>query len=142
MRNANPLHVPTKYFLQHAMVSTCDFYLMLANSFAPHFVEAKPCLFRHSATLSQPFPFDIDPQPSPVVGLIAEALCLCCKVLGLVGWNTTLVDVDGNPFLERFNIRDKGWVRYRGWAHDVPSQSGRRIPSTISRFCASLMPPE
>ena len=86
------------------------------------------------ATLPQPFPFYINPQPSPVVGLIAEALGLRCQVLGLVGWNATLVDVDRHPFFESFDVRDKGWFRYRCWAHDVPSQSGKRIPSTISRF--------
>ena len=100
----------------------------------------EPVLSR--ATLPQPFPLDINPQPSPVVSLIAEALGLSCKVLGLVGWNATLVDVDGHPFLEGFDVRDQDRISYCGWAHDVPSQSGRRIPSTISRFCASLMPPE
>ena len=45
--------------------------------------------------------------------LIAEALRLCCEVLGLVGWNTTLVDVDRHPFFERFDVRDKGWICYR-----------------------------
>ena len=58
-------------------------------------------------TLPQPFPLDIDPQPSPVVGLIAEALGLRCKVLGLVRWNITLVDMDGHPFLEGFDVRDE-----------------------------------
>ena len=48
--------------------------------------------FRRWATLPQSFPFNIDPEPSPVVGLIAEALGLCCQVHGLVGWNATLVD--------------------------------------------------
>ena len=42
--------------------------------------------------LPQPFPFDVGVEPSPVVSLIAEAL-------GLVGWNTSLMDVDGDPFL-------------------------------------------
>ena len=64
--------------------------------------------------LPQPFPVDVNPEPSPVVDLIAEALGLCCKVLGLVGWNATLVDVDGHPFLESFDVRDKGWVCDRG----------------------------
>ena len=50
------------------------------------------------------------------MGLIAETLSLSCEVLGLVGWNTTLVDVDSHPFLERFDVRDKGWICYRGWA--------------------------
>ena len=30
------------------------------------------------------FPLDIDPQPCPIVSLIAEALGLCCKGLGLL----------------------------------------------------------
>ena len=92
--------------------------------------------------LPQALPLDIDPEPSPVMGLIAEALGLGCKVLGLVGWNAALMDVDGDPFLEGLDVRDEGWVCCGGWAHDVPSQSGRWIPSTISRFWASLIPPE
>ena len=46
--------------------------------------------------------------------LIAEALDLRCEVLGLIGWNATLVDVDGHPFFESFDVRDKGWICYRG----------------------------
>jgi hypothetical protein len=34
------------------------------------------------------------------MSLIAEALSLRCEVLGLFGWNTTLVDMDDHPFLE------------------------------------------
>ena len=49
------------------------------------------------------------------MGLIAEALGLCCQVLGVASWNTTLVDVDRHPFLEGFDVRDEGWVCYRGW---------------------------
>ena len=93
-------------------------------------------------TLPQPLPFHIHHQPRPVVGLIAEALGLSGEVLGLLGWNAPLVDMNGHPFLEGFDVRDQGWISYRGCAHDVPSQSGSLIPSTISRFCASLMPPE
>jgi hypothetical protein len=48
------------------------------------------------------------------MSLISEALGLRCEVLGLVGWNTTLVDVNSHPFLERFDVRDKGWVCDRG----------------------------
>jgi hypothetical protein len=40
------------------------------------------------------------------MSLIAEALGLCGEVLGPVFWNTTLVDVDGYPFLEGFDVRD------------------------------------
>ena len=58
--------------------------------------------------LPQTLPADIDPQPSPVVGLIAEALGLRFQVLDLVGWKTTLVDVDGHSFLEGLNIRYQG----------------------------------
>ena len=74
--------------------------------------------------------------------LIAETLYLRCEVLGLVGWNATVVDLESHPFLERFDVRDKARVSYRGWTHDMPSQPGSLIQSTISRFCASLMPPE
>ena len=45
-------------------------------------------------TLSQPFPLNIHPQPSLVMSLIAEALGPRCEVLRLIGWNTTLVDVE------------------------------------------------
>jgi hypothetical protein len=42
------------------------------------------------------------------MGLTAKALGLGCNVLGLIGWNATLMDVDGHPFLESFDVRDKG----------------------------------
>jgi hypothetical protein len=42
--------------------------------------------------------------------LMAEALGLRCRVLGLVGWKTTLVDVDGHSFFECFDVRDEGRV--------------------------------
>jgi len=93
-------------------------------------------------TLPQPFPFHIDPEPSPVVGLIAEALGLRCEVLGLLCWNAPLVDMDGHPFLESLDVRDEAWIGSGGSAHQLTSQSGSLMPSTISRFCASLMPPE
>ena len=73
-------------------------------------VGTEPFLF--GATLPQPLPFDIHPQPSPVMGLIAETLGLRCQVLGLVGWSATLVDVDGYPFPERFVVRDHDRVCY------------------------------
>ena len=94
----------------------------------PHKESPDEVILYWCEALPQPSPFDVDPQPSPVVRLISEALGLCCEVLALVGWNATLVDMDGHPFLERFNVRDKGWVCYRGWAHDKSSQSGRLIP--------------
>jgi len=92
--------------------------------------------------LPQPFPFDIDPEPRPIVGLIAEALGLRGKILGLVAWNSTLVNVNGHPFLEGFDVRDEGRVCYDGSAHQLPSQSGSLIPSMMLRFWASLIPPE
>jgi len=93
--------------------------------------------FINSGALPQPLPLDIDPEPRPVVRLSAEALRLCGKVLGLLGWNATLMDLDGHSFLKCLDIRDEGRVCYRGSAHDVPShsliRSDKRIPSTISR---------
>ena len=74
--------------------------------------------------------------------LTAEALGLGCKVLGLIGWNAALKDVDGHSLLKGLNIRDKSRFCCSGSAYDVPSQSGSLTPSTISRFCASLMPAE
>ena len=76
------------------------------------------------------------------MGLMAEALSLRGKVLGLIGWDAALMDVDGHSFFECFDVRDESRFCYSGWTHDVPSQSGSLIPSTISRFCASLMPAE
>jgi hypothetical protein len=52
------------------------------------------------------------------------------------------MDVDGDPFLKCFDVRDQGRVCYRGCAHDVPFQSGTLTPSTISLFCASDIPAE
>ena len=92
--------------------------------------------------LPHPFPVDIHPEPHTVTGLTAEALGLRGKILGLIGWNAALVDVDGHPFFESFDIRDKAMVCYRGRAHDAPSQSGNLITSTISRFWASDIPAE
>ena len=96
--------------------------------------------------LPQPLPVGVDPEPSPVMGLTAEALGLGCKVLGLIGWNAALMDVDGHSFFKGLDVRDEGWVCYSGSAHEVPShsllRSGSLIPSMISRFCASLMPAE
>ena len=56
----------------------------------------------------QPLPVDIHPEPRTVTGLISEALGLRCKVLGLVGWKATPMDVDGHSFLEGLNIGDQG----------------------------------
>ena len=56
--------------------------------------------------LPQPLPLHIDPEPSPVVGLTAEALSLRSEILGLLGWNTTLVDVNRHPFLKGFDVRE------------------------------------
>ena len=78
--------------------------------------------------------------------LIAKALGLCCKVLGLVGWNATLMDVNGHSFFKGLDVRDEDWVCYSGSARELPShsllRSGSLIASTISRFCASLIPAE
>ena len=99
-----------------------------------------------TGALPQPFRVDIHPEPRPVVGLTAEALGLGCKVLGLIGWNAALMDVDGHSFLKCFDVRDEGWVCYIGSAHELAShsflRSGSLIASTISRFCASLIPAE
>ena len=58
------------------------------------------------ATLPQPLSFHIVPEPGSVVGLTAEAKGLRCEVLGLLGRNATLMDVDGHPFLEGLDVRD------------------------------------
>ena len=57
------------------------------------------------------------------MGLITEALRLRRKVLGLVGWNATLMDVDGHSFFECFDVRDEGRVCYSGSAHALASHS-------------------
>ena len=86
------------------------------------------------------------PEPSPVMSLITEALSLRCEVLSLIGWNTTLMDLDGHPFLKGSDIRDQGRVSCRGSAYECASPSllraGSLMPSTIARFCSSLIPAE
>ena len=57
------------------------------------------------------------------MGLTAEALGLGCKVLGLIGWDAALMDVDGHSFLVGLNVRDNGWICYSGWAHALASHS-------------------
>ena len=78
--------------------------------------------------------------------LVTQALGLCSKVLGLISGNSTLVDVDGHSFFKGLDARDEGRVCYSGSANELPShyllRSGSLIPSTISRFCASLIPAE
>ena len=90
--------------------------------------------------LAQPLSLDVCFEPSPVVGLITEALGFRGKVLGLLGWNATVVDVDGHSFFKGLDVRDEGWVCYSGSAHALAShsllRSGNLTPSTISRFCA------
>ena len=80
------------------------------------------------------------------MGLTAKALGLGCNVLGLIGWDAALMDVDGHSFFKGLDVRDEGWVCCGGSAHELPThsllRSGSLIPSTISRFCASLMPAE
>ena len=80
------------------------------------------------------------------MGLTAKALGLGCNVLGLIGWDAALMDVDGHSFFKGLDVRDEDWVCYRGSAHELPShsllRSGSLIPSKISRFCASDIPAE
>ena len=80
------------------------------------------------------------------MGLTAEALGLRVKVLGLVGWNAALMDVDGHSFFKGLDVRDEDWVCYSGSSHELPShsllRSGNLMPSTISRLCASDIPAE
>jgi hypothetical protein len=96
--------------------------------------------------LPQPFSLDISFEPRPVVRLTAEALSLGCMVLGLVGWNAALKNVDGHSLLKCFDVMDESKICGGGSAHELPSHSllrfGSLIPSTISRFCASLIPAE
>ena len=96
--------------------------------------------------LSQPFPIDIHPEPSLVMSLISEALGLRCHVLGLISGNAIFMHVDGHSFLKCFDVRDENKICGGGSAHELPSHSllrfGSLIPSTISRFCASLIPAE
>jgi hypothetical protein len=68
------------------------------------------------------------------MGLITEALGLRGKVLGLIGWDAALMDLDGHSLLECFDVRYESRFCYRGWTHDVPSQSGNLTPSTIALF--------
>ena len=42
------------------------------------------------------------------MGLMAEALSLRGKVLGLIGWDAALMDVDGHSFFKGLDIRDQG----------------------------------
>ena len=80
------------------------------------------------------------------MGLIAEALGLRGKGLGLIGWDAALMDVDGHSFFKGLDVRDEDRVCYSGSSHKLPShsllRSGSLMPSTISRFCASLIPAE
>ena len=59
-----------------------------------------------TGALPQPFPVDIHPEPRPVVGLTAEALSLRGKILGLIGWDAALMDVDGHSFFKGLDVRD------------------------------------
>jgi len=61
-----------------------------------------------------------------VVG-IAETLLLRSAVFSGSTREPTVVLADGRPLLKGIDIRD---------------QQGSRIPSTIERFCSSLMPAE
>ena len=61
-----------------------------AFRFSPALSGAEPFLFW--ATLPRPFPFNIHPQPSSVVSLVAEGMGPCREVIGLFAWNTNLVN--------------------------------------------------
>ena len=80
------------------------------------------------------------------MGLTAESLGLRGKILGLLGWNAALMHHDGHTLLKGFDVMDKERIGYSGSAYDFASQSllmsGSLMPSTISCFCASLMPAE
>ena len=85
--------------------------------------------------LPHPFPVDIHPEPHTVTGLTAEALGLRGKVLGLIGWNAALMDVDGHSFFEGLDVRDEGRVCYRGSAHELPSHSLLRSGCPAPKLC-------
>ena len=40
------------------------------------------------------------------MGLTAEALSLRGKILGLIGWDAALMDVDGHSFFKGLDVRD------------------------------------
>ena len=61
-----------------------------------------------------------------------------CEVFCFLSAEPTVVFGDGSPFLKSLNVRDD--VALGSMAHSAPS--GRRIPSMMARFCASLMPAE
>ena len=78
----------------------------------------------------------------PVVCGTSKALILSGKALCLIKCQPPIILCDGGPFLEGLDVRDEVRVCCIGAAHDVPSQSGNLIPSTIPLFCASLIPAE
>ncbi len=83
--------------------------------------------------LTQSLPVPIGPEPCPVVGLTAEALCLCGKVLGLIRGNAALMDLDGYSFFKDLDVRDEGWVCCSGSADALPSHSSLRSGSLFAR---------
>ena len=92
--------------------------------------------------LLQPFLVNVNPEPRPVVLPIFEALSLRRQILRVLPGETTVILSYSSPLLEGLDVRDEDWIGSGGSAHQLPSQSGSLMPSTISRFCASLMPPE
>jgi len=85
------------------MQNACGLFSINSSECSPLKSEGRN-FFVCWSRLPQPRPVDVNSQPSPIMRLIAEALGLRCEVLGLVGRNTTLVDVDGHPFLESFDV--------------------------------------
>ena len=81
---------------------------------------------------------DVVGKGGPVVLGRGEALGAGCKVFCCLSAKPTIVFGDGSPFLEGLDVRDD--VALGSVGHSAPS--GRRIPSMIARFCASLMPAE
>ena len=57
------------------------------------------------------------------MSLTAETLGLGDKVLGLIGWNAALMDVDGHSIAKGLDVRDQGPVSCGGSAHELPSHS-------------------
>ena len=70
---------------------------------------------------------DVVSQHLPVMVGIAKALFLRCPVFSGSTRKPALVLDYGRPLFEGVDVRD---------------QHGSRIPSTIARFCSSLMPAE
>jgi hypothetical protein len=81
---------------------------------------------------------DVVGKGGPVVLRRGEALSTGREVFCFAPAQPTIVFGDGSPLLEGLDVRDDVALGSEG--HSAPS--GRRIPSMMARFCASLMPPE